>query len=164
MSYDGERLKLFSKIIPRFVLLNHSKATKAEKIDICILYNGVDEASANAFADKIRSDYPNGLKNIRINVSAQNYSKMEGCSWADLIFLFDSDVQTVEKTVSFAKSKRIFTMSYDPVYLRQYVMSSLFLGRKVVPYLNVEAVRRGGLELDSTLVQISKLYTDEDAR
>jgi hypothetical protein len=55
-------------------------------------------------------------------------------------------------------------MSYDPKYLEKGVNASLFLGRKVTPYVNMNALRKNGIELDNVLVRISKIYSNEDGK
>jgi hypothetical protein len=49
-------------------------------------------------------------------------------------------------------------MSYNNHYLEYGVGSSLFIGKKVVPYLNTEAIFNNKLEIDNILLRISKIY------
>lgn len=55
-------------------------------------------------------------------------------------------------------------MAYDAKYLEQGVHASLFLGRKVTPYINLNGMRKNEIELDNTLVRISKIYSNEDVK
>ena len=46
--------------------------------------------------------------------------------------------------------------------LRYGAAISIYPGKKVYPVINIEAVKKGKLQLDPFLLQIAKLY-DEDA-
>ena len=70
----------------------------------------------------------------------------------------------MENSIRILNKNSIFTMSYDAKYLVNGVAATLFLGRKVIPYINISALRQSGIEVDNALVQISKIYLQGDGK
>ena len=54
------------------------------------------------------------------------------------------------------------TVSYDASLLTEGVEVSLFLGRKILPYINVKALNRNTITIDQILLRISKIYMETD--
>lgn len=163
-SYDDDTLEIFSKIIPRFILMSSQKSTIQNKIEICILHDKLDERTASSLVDKIQNNYPNGIKNYKFKLLNSDYSDIDLCRKSQLAFLFDTDEKNMENAIRILNKNTIFTMSYDAKYLVNGVESTLFLGRKVVPYINMSALRQSGIEVDNALVQISKIYLQGDGK
>lgn len=159
--YDDDTLTIFAKIMPRMVLMSSQKEQITESIDICIASDKIDERTALTLIDKIHSSYPNGITNRQLKLINTTYSTLEKCQNSQLLFLLDSNDKNIEKTLQYAYSHRSLTMSYDPKYLENGIESSLFLGRKVTPYLNIYALRKNGIEIDNLLIRISKIYLSE---
>lgn len=157
-SYDEDVLDIFSKLLPRFVLMSSVQKEVKDKIEICLLYDRVDERAASSLREKIARNYPSEIKNYKIKPIEISYANIDGCRNSQLMFLFDTDEKNIEKAIHFSSKNSIFTISYDAKYLEKGVNASLFLGRKVTPYLNMNAIRNNGIELDNTLVRISKIY------
>lgn len=162
--YDDDVLDIFSKILPRFILMSSQKNTIKDKIDICILHDKIDERDALLLIDKIDVNNPNGIKNYKINLINSSYSNMDVCRNTQLMFMFNTSEQNIERGVKFSKNHTIFTISYNSKYLENGVNASLFLGRKVAPYINMSSINDSGLVLDNVLVRVSKIYTKEDAQ
>lgn len=162
--YDNDVLDIFSKLMPRFILMSSGKNNLQDKIEICVLHDKVDERTALSLIDKIDSNYPNGIKNYKIKLVNSNYSHIDVCQNSQLAFMFDTGDKNIDKTIKYSNEHTIFTMSYDPKYLEKGVNASLFLGRKVTPYINMNALRKSGIELDNILVRISKIYSNEDGQ
>lgn len=163
-AYDVDVLDIFSKILPRFILMSNQKNIVKDKINICILHDKIDEQDALALIDRIYVNNPNGIKNYKINLINSNYSNIDMCQNAQLLFMFNTSEQNIEKGIKFSKNHTILTVSYDSKYLEYGANASLFLGRKVVPYINMNSLGNSGLELDNILIRVSKIYTKEDAR
>lgn len=162
--YDDDILNMFSKIAPRFVLMSNQKNTLKDKIEICILHDEIDEKYAVSLMEKISSNYPNGIKNYKLKLINSNYAHLELCQNSQLAFLFDTDDKSINKTIKFSNEHTIFTISYEPNYLEKGVNGSLFLGKKVIPYLNMSSLQKSGIKLDNVLVQISKIYSQEEGK
>ena len=88
-SYDDDTLEIFSKIIPRFILMSSQKTTIQNKIEICILHDKLDERSASSLVDRIQNNYPNGIKNYKLKLINSDYADIELCRKSQLAFLFE---------------------------------------------------------------------------
>lgn len=162
--YDDDVLEIFSKMLPRFILMSNQKNSLKDRIEICVLNDRIDEKSASLLMDKIDANYPNGIKSYKIRLVEGNYGSIDACRSSQLIFMFDSKEENIEKAIRYSRENHALSMSYDAKYLENGVGASLFLGRKVVPYINVNAVRKSGVEFDNLLVQISKIYLNDEVR
>jgi hypothetical protein len=162
--YDDDTLDIFSKIIPRFVLMSSQKNTLQNKISICILHDKFDARAAETLTDKIYKNYPDGIKNYKIKVTESDYSNVDVCGKSQLVFMFDSNENNIDNSIRILNQYPILTMSYNANYLENGVDATLFLGRKVVPYINMRAMRQSGIDLDNILVQISKIYARGDSK
>ncbi|MCK9373028.1 MAG: hypothetical protein M0P91_07505 [Sulfuricurvum sp.] len=163
-SYDENTLEIFSKIIPRFVLMSSQKNSIQHQLNICIVHEKLDERDAYALIQKIRKNYPSGIKNYPIELLMSEYNNIEVCRKSQIAFMFDTDLRTITATVHYLNKNGIFSVSYNPNYLEYGVDSSLFLGRQVTPYFNIGALQQSRIELDNALVQISKIYSKGDGR
>ncbi|MBU0632167.1 DUF4154 domain-containing protein [bacterium] len=160
--YDDDVLEIFSRLLPRFVLMSNQKLKIENQIDICVLHEDVDGMALINLLDKINNNYPNGLKNYKIKFSHNDFTNLDLCKDSELVFLFNASEKHVADTISYAKKEKIMTVSYDAKLLAKGVGLSLFLGRKIVPYINVKALQDNGILLDSLLFRISKIYTQTD--
>ena len=162
--YDDDVLEIFSKMLPRFVLMSNQKNLLKERLEICILNDKIDEKNALILMSKIDTNYPNGIKNYKIRLVEGDYANVNVCRNSQLIFMFDSTDENIAKAIRYSKENHVLSMSYDAKYLENGVGASLFLGRKVVPYININALHKNGVEFDNLLVQISKIYASEEVR
>jgi hypothetical protein len=157
-SYDNNIIEILSKIIPRIVLMSSLKNNINTNINICILRDDFDKDSALYLIKKIKENYPNGISKYNFSFIENNFSKVELCKNSHLTFIFDSQDSQIKDSLSILNKYQILTMSYNNHYLEYGVGSSLFIGKKVVPYLNTEAIFNNKLEIDNILLRISKIY------
>lgn len=163
-NYDNDVLEIFSKLIPRIVLMSERKNNVQNKIQLCLVSDKNDDNSAAMLAEKIKSNYPDGIGNIKIKTIGTSFMNVGSCKNSQLVFLFDTNEQNIDHAVKFANENMILTMSYDARYLENGVATSLFLGRKVIPYININVIRKNKIGMDSVLLRISKIYSDGDDR
>lgn len=156
--YDDDILDIFSKTLPRFILMSSQKERLEENLAICLLHDKVDERAAFSLTEKINSHYPNGIKEYKIKVISSSYSDMESCAQSQLVYMFNSGSENIKKALAFSAQHVLLTVAYDNGLLEEGVGISLFLGRKVSPYVNVEALRANGVEMNNLLLRISKIY------
>ena len=157
-NYDNDVLNIFSKILPRFIMMSSQKQKIKDKIKICILHDDIDKLTALSLIDKINNNYPNGLKNYGINLLNTSYDNINKCNDSELVFLFNSDKKNISNALKFSNKHNILTMSYDNKLLENGVGISLFIGRKVLPYINIEAIKDNKIELNNILLRVSKIY------
>lgn len=161
-TYDDDTLEIFSKILPRFVLMSSQKDKLKDEISICVLHSTVDENSAASLIGKVAKNYPDGIKNYKIKLISSSYSNIDSCLNTQLLFIFNSDDKNIKKSIEFSNNNSTLTMSYDSILLKDGIGVSLFLGRKITPYINVKAVQKNGIELNNVLLRISKIYSEDD--
>ncbi len=159
--YDNDVLDIFSKTLPRLILMSSQKEKVKNSLEICLLYETVDERSALALVEKINSNYPHGINKRPIKLVTSSYSDMEPCKQSQLIFMFNAEDTTIKKALEFSAKHSLMTVAYDKRLLEKGVGISLFLGRKVSPYFNVKALHRNKVEMDNVLLRISKIYEGE---
>ena len=159
--YDDETLTLFSKIMPRMVIMSSQKERIKEKIELCIVNDKIDEHIALSLMDKLHNAYPNGINKNLLRLTNTTYSTIERCQKSQLVFLLSSNEENIQKALQYTQKHTAISMSYDPVYLANGVETSLFLGRKVTPYLNINKLHKNGIEIDNLLIRISKIYLTE---
>lgn len=159
--YDDETLTLFSKIVPRMVLMSSQKERVKENIELCIVNDKIDELIALSLMDKVHNAYPNGINKNLLKLTNTTYSSIERCQKSQVVFLFSSNEQNIQKALKYSNEHGAMSIAYDPKYLESGVHASLFIGRKVTPYLNINAMRKNGIEIDNLLIRISKIYLNE---
>jgi hypothetical protein len=160
-TYDDDTLEIFSKILPRFVLMSSQKDKLKDEISICVLHNTVDENLAKSLIDKVTKNYPDGIKNYKIKLIGSSYSNIDSCLNTQLLFIFNSDENNIKKSIEFSNNNGKLTMSYDSILLKDGAGISLFMGRKIIPYINLKAIQKNGIELDNVLLRISKIYSED---
>ncbi len=161
-NYDDDILEIFSKIAPRLILMSSQKEKIQDDIQICILYEDDDKNIALDLIDKINHNYPNGIKNHKLLLLHNNYTQLNSCQNTQLAYLFDTDSYTINKSINFLNQYEILSISYNPQLLQNGVHASLFLGRKVMPYLNIKSIKENGIKLDNILLRVSKIYTKRE--
>ena len=157
-SYDEDILGIFSKVLPRFVLMSSLKTDIKKEIDICILSDEIDKFVALSLISKINANYPNGIKRYKVNIKSHTFEELDTCKVSQLIFMFDSNKKNINNTVKFSNKHQILSMSYNEALLSDGVATSLFIGRKVVPYINMKAISDNKIILDNILLRVSKIY------
>ncbi|QSZ41598.1 DUF4154 domain-containing protein [Sulfurimonas aquatica] len=157
--YDEDILDIYAKILPRFVLMTKQENIEQKKITICLVHEKLDRTNAKAFVKKVNNIYPDGIKKYPIEFNYTFYSHIQGCENTNLIFLFSTRGENLEEVVEFAKKKKILTASYDEEMIKYAADFSLFLGRKIVPYINMDSIMEKEIKLNNVLLQISKIYS-----
>lgn len=161
-NYDEDILNIYSKMLPRFIVMSSQKEKIHDDMKICILYNKLDVRIAHSLSSKIHTNYPQGLLNHPIKIVHSNYANLTSCQNTHLAFLLNSDNKSIKQALLFLQQNQILSMSYDVTLLEQGVDISLFLGRKVVPYLNMETIGNKKILLDNLLLRVSKIYVKSE--
>ena len=159
--YNDDILNTFSKILPRFILMSSQKEKIKDEINICILHDKMDKRPTSFLITKINDNYPNGIKDYKIKLIKSNYSHIKKCKDSQLAFLFNSNEENINQALEFSQKNKILTISYDAKLLKSGVEVSLFLGRKITPYINIENIVKKDIVLNNLLLRISKIYSKE---
>ena len=161
-NYDDDVLEIFSKLLPRFILMSDQQLKIKDQIDICILHEDVESDAAISLIGEIAENYPTGIKNYNIKLIQTDYTNLSSCKHSELMFLFNTSPKKISEALLYAKKQQILTVSYDASLLTEGVEVSLFLGRKILPYINVKALKRNAITIDQILLRISKIYMETD--
>lgn len=156
--YDNDLLNTYSKLSPRFILMSTQRSTITESINICLVSEVEDENFVNNFIEFSDENYPDGIKNYPIKFIKTTYNDIAPCSNSQLLFLFNTNTISLNKAISFAFHEKIITISYNDKFLAEGVDISLFLGRDIKPYLNLESIFNKGIHLENILLRVSKIY------
>lgn len=159
--YDEDILNIFSKVLPRLVLMSSQKNDIKNKINICLLRDEIDERTALLLIERTNKYYPNGIKDYQINFIITSYANISECINTSASFLFNSNDANIKEALEFSHAHRILTISYDSKFLKDGVDISMFLGRKVTPYINAKSIRNKDIELNNTLLRISRIYNSD---
>ena len=157
-AYDSDILNTYSKLSPRFILMSTQKSKIDERINICLSHEPEDEAAAQELIDLTRANYPKGIKEYEIHFVKTRYGDARACSESQLHFLFNTNRESLKNALLFSQTQKIMTISYDGKHLEDGVDISLFIGRKIVPHLNIKSIEKKGIQLDNLLLRISKIY------
>lgn len=162
--YDDDVLGIYSKLSPRFILMSSQKDKIKTEINMCVLHDDVDEVASKTFISKTTNNYPNGLKDYRLKFIDSVYPNLENCKASQLMFLFNTEEKNIISSVEFAKRNKILLLSYDSEILEYGVDVSLFIGRKVTPYVNVDSLKTKDIEFNNVLLRVSKIYQNKEKR
>ncbi len=160
--YDDDILSMYAKLSPRIILMSTLKEKREQKLEICLLHQKIDEQAALALQEKIINNYQTKIQSYDFEIKRTLYEREEECINSSLLFLFAGSVSQVKKSVAFSKEKKILTLSYDAKLLENGVDISLFIGRKVTPYINVGSIQSKGITMDNMLLRVSKIYREAE--
>lgn len=158
ISYDDDVLYIYSKMMPRFVLMSTQKEKIKTEIEICVLYDEMDKLSALTLREATEKNYPNGLTSYKIKTILSNYSQLESCKDSQLIFLFNTNDKNIRNVLKLSSKNQSITLSYDSKLLESGVDMSLFLGRKITPYINNKTLQNKEITLNNILLRIAKIF------
>jgi hypothetical protein len=160
--YDDDILDIFSKTLPRFILMSSQKDKIKDDLEICVVHDEVDELTALSLIEKVKTNYPNGIKEYKIKLLSSSYLQLNQCQNSQMVFMFNTSEENIKKALVFSYEHALLSVSYDERLLDNGVGVSMFLGRKVTPYININALRKNGIELNNILLRISKIYEGDD--
>lgn len=158
-AYDDDILNIYSKMLPRFILMSSQKEKITDEIEICILHDSIDDRDAKLLIDKVKSNYPDGINNDKVKLLSTGYNNLHVCKNAQSAFLFNSNDRNIKKAILFLNRKKILTISYNAQLLENGAQISLFIGRKVQPYINMQEILKNNIKLDNILLRVSKIYS-----
>ena len=159
--YNDDILNIFSKVLPRVVLMSNKKDELEESLSICILHDPMNKRAVDSFIYQTHKNYPNGIKNYSVQLKKANYPNHEECVESTLVFLLKSDRKNMQDALGYFTLHKTLTSSYHSSYLADGADISMFIGRKTVPFINIKSLQNKNIELENTLLRISKIYQEE---
>lgn len=155
--YEQSKLTIFSKLLPRFVLMSSQKTKLKNTIKICLTSEYENNIHSNYLKEKLEN---NSIANFQNTIIDTNYNNLFLCRNADIVFMFNSEQKTFSKAIEYFNNKEILTISYDPFFLTYGANISLYFGNKVQPFINVKSITQKNIQLDNILLRISKIYRE----
>lgn len=157
-SYDDDILEMYAKLTPRILLMSTLKKQPDKNVGICLLHEKCDSKISLLLGEKMLTYNRKGSQDVRLNVKSVHYKDLVLCSGSEMLFLFATDEFNLKKAVAFANERRILSVAYDAKALERGADVSLFIGRKVVPYLNVSSINAKGIGFENILFRVSKIF------
>jgi hypothetical protein len=124
----------------------------------------VDRPAAERFEAMLKQNTSNGGGTRGLQSIRTDFSHVSACGKSQLIFLFDSDPESVARALSEAKKIQAMVAAYNNMLLSRGADIGLFVGRSVMPYLNLGSLKDKNISLDTILLRVSKIYGRENGR
>lgn len=159
-AYDTVLLKMHAKVFPKMIMTDTEIDRKVigGAIVVAILYDRGEAGEAHRLQTLIEELYPS-VGAYRLEVQIIPYSRFDEPSplLASALFLLDSSSGNVRKAVVYAQEHALVTYAYNPAYLRQGVLLSLYIDQKTRPYLNLSEAKSYNIRFSTILLKIAKL-------
>lgn len=152
--YDNDLMTIFSKLLPRIVLMSSLKPDNDMPVSICLVHDAMQSALADGFEEMLaRHNAVQGVK-----VSHADFNNLSGCRSPQLLFVFEASATDFARTVNTITAKNVMVAAYNPHRLIQGADITLFVGRSVVPYINLQGLLKKNIRLKPLLLRVSKIY------
>lgn len=162
--YDTDLLTIFAKILPRVVTMSSLNPGENAPISVCIVHEDIDTPAAESFEALLvhshmkRGNHP-PLRSVRTD-----FSTLSACAQSQLIFFFEAQPDTVAKALDTAGHFRAIIAAYDTALLDRGADVGLYVGRSVMPYINIRSLQDKHITLDTLLLRVSKIYEQSGDR
>lgn len=152
MKYDHDLLKIFSKILPRIVLMSSLSEPSKKSVSICILHEKLDQYSAETFTAMLKRS------NVKTEIIVTSLTASQQCEKCQLAFLFNTDAKSFGNTLRQLNAMGLMSATYHANGLKHGADITLHIKRKVIPHINVQALQAKGITLNPMLYRVSKIY------
>jgi hypothetical protein len=162
-TYNDSLLLIYAKIVPRIMALDHTPRERKGDIPVlCILYEKGDEKVAKDLAISIGKNASGKNREKNLVVRTLTYHDVDKCDDATSFLLLPAGERNLKRALREAHTRKILTFAYDKAMLGYGAVISLHPGKRVYPLINVRVVKEDRLELDPTLLQVSKIYRGDE--
>ncbi|BBG66262.1 hypothetical protein NNO_1559 [Hydrogenimonas sp.] len=157
--YNDSMLLIYSKIVPRMMMLDNTERVQKKRRSLCILYEKVDRPVAGKLKKLVKENLPPQVRGD-FEVVTESYDRKwsERCRNSTAFMLLDTKRDNIAEVLKLANEKRLLTFSYSNSLLKQGVAVSLMTGKKIYPIINLKAVKSSSLKFDPMIYQTSKIY------
>ncbi|SMP86451.1 hypothetical protein SAMN06313540_10510 [Epsilonproteobacteria bacterium SCGC AD-308-E02] len=154
--YDSTIVDIEAKLFPKMALMEeHVANNNSAFLNIIILTKEIDLKIANSFKSTIESLYPDIVLNKRIIVKVTQLGNPIQ-NEADAVIVLHHSAQELQTIALWANQNKILSFAYEPSYLEYGLLSSIYIGRTIKPYLNINTIKKYGFGFNSYLMQLSK--------
>jgi len=162
-SINDSLLKIHAVLLPKIYLMdyNFKNKIKDNTITIAILYDANSYRNAVSLDEKIKDRYKNKIQDYNVKTVLLPYNKVSTFN-ANLYYLFPSNIKNIKRTVKKAKEVKALTFSYLNNDLKDGIVLSLEIGKKVKPIINLNAAKSADITFRPVLLKISNIYTSKD--
>jgi hypothetical protein len=157
-TYQENILNIHAKIFPKIILtdVNIKQKQLKNKIKILIVYRDEESRNAHYLKKKILEAYP-FLEQYSLDVGLVTYDTFDDHCDASVYYLLCAKPDEIQKIVNFAQENGRLTFAYERSYLDYGVSIALDVGKKVVPYINLESLKKSNITLENFIYQVAKV-------
>ncbi len=154
--YNTNIINIEAKLFVKIALLEEGiRSSDSPILSIYILAKKIDENAAKKFQSAIEADYPNVLLNKRVTVQIVQFNTAMQQK-PDAVIVLQHKKKELQEIAAWANKNKIVSFAYDPAYLKNGLLVSLYLGKTTKPYLNKKVIQEYGFVFNSYLMQLSK--------
>ncbi len=162
LSVNDSLLKIHAVLLPKIYLMDSGfqEKIKDNTIKIAILYDSNSYRDAIFLKEKIEDRYHGKIQDYTVKTVLSPYSKIERCN-ANIYYLFPTNIKNIKKTVKKAEKINALTFSYLNHDLKDGIVLSLEIGKKVKPIINLSAAKSADITFRPVLLKISHIYVSQ---
>jgi len=165
LSINESLLKIHAVLVPKIYLMDYAFKQKLQdnSITVALLYNQQSYKSAISLKNKINEKYKNGINDYNVKIKLFPYDDIAKID-ANIYYIFPTTNKVIKKVIKKANSNHAITFSYLEEDLKHGVMLSLKVGSKVKPIINLSAAKSNKITFRPVLLEISKIYVDNNKK
>lgn len=157
-------LDVHATILPKVVLLEYGieNKIKDKSINITIAYEKKNYKHMKFLERSISSKYSKGISGYDIDIELINYNDFKECNKnTNILYLFPSSKKNIKNMIKKYKECNAIIFASIKKYLRYNAMISVDAGKEIKPIINLNAIKKSGINFKPILLSISKLYQEE---
>ena len=156
-SYQTSLLNLHAKVFPKILLSDTQLDEKLvdNNIVIIILYEEKDLKVAQSFQKRILK-YHSQLGIYTFDVLLQKYTSFSSSDNATAYYQLLTDATTLQNTNSIIQLKNKISFSYDNSYLDRGTLMSLYIDKKVMPFIDMKTLKNSKIIFKNIIFKIAK--------
>ena len=158
---SDDLLRIHANLLPKTMLMDYNFGQKLGKhgIVIDLVCKKNNQYYAYKLKQYILDKYPNGIRNIPIDVRIIQYDNITEKLQepASMYYFLSAAPQQIRQALENIPAQRLVFV-YDPQYLQYGADIGLHVGRRITPVINVDALKKDNITLRPALVRISDLY------
>lgn len=161
-TYDSTLLHIGAKLFPKIVLMEKGTKERIQSsINFDIVATGSNKETAQRLSEIIERQYGGVLSNYSLNISIISPKEVfEVKNVHGFILLMDADDSMLSLVLEHAYKNKTLTFCFDPVLLQKGAAISLYIGRSVKPYINLNILKHVPFTFEFGFLNLSQPYED----